>query len=236
MLNSQPIEKSVQDPSGHLQIHSLFHTIQGEGPFTGQPAVFVRLAGCNLQCPGCDTDYTSEREIMSPTKVHDEVYALWNDEAPNAPMPLLVITGGEPFRQNVAPFANMMVNKGWHVQVETNGTLPPPDGLHAEVDIVCSPKTGKMNIFVEHRITALKYVVKAGCIDRKDGLPIRALDHPCAPVVAKPPVGFRGQVYLQPMDEGNPHANRANLNAAVNACKTYGHTLQIQTHKIAGIE
>jgi 7-carboxy-7-deazaguanine synthase len=236
MLNSQPIEKSVQDPSGALEVHSIFYTIQGEGPYTGKPAVFVRLAGCNLQCPGCDTDYTSEREIMSAQKLHDEVYALWADEHPNAPRPMLVITGGEPFRQNIAPFANTMLVKGWVVQVETNGTLPPPQGLHDEVCIVCSPKTGKMNVLTEVRVTALKYVVKSGCIDRKDGLPIRSLDHTCSPTVAKPPVSFKGTIYLQPMDEGNPHANRANLNAAVNACKAYGHTLQIQTHKVAGIE
>jgi len=51
-MNQQPIEKQFLHPKGDLEVHSIFLTIQGEGPFTGQRAVFVRLAGCNLQCPG----------------------------------------------------------------------------------------------------------------------------------------------------------------------------------------
>jgi 7-carboxy-7-deazaguanine synthase len=235
-LNSQPIEKLDLRADGSLDVHSIFYTIQGEGPFTGQPAIFLRLWGCNLQCPGCDTDYTSARERVSVLHLCNRIYELIEDECPGAPLPLLVITGGEPFRQNITVLANLMVSRGFKVQVETNGTLPPDEDLFRDVAIVCSPKTGKINLLLEKRITALKYVVKAGCIDRKDGLPIRALDHPCSPVVAKPPTRFDGKIYLQPFDEGNPHATRHNMNAAVNACKAFGHTLQIQTHKIAGIE
>ena len=56
MINKQPIEKREPSYEGTLQVHSIFKTIQGEGPFCGTPCVFVRLAGCNLQCPACDTD------------------------------------------------------------------------------------------------------------------------------------------------------------------------------------
>src|SRR3954467_9071958 len=49
----------VRSDGNSLSIHSIFYTLQGEGPYSGCPAVFMRLAGCNLQCPGCDTDYTS---------------------------------------------------------------------------------------------------------------------------------------------------------------------------------
>ena len=236
-MNTQPIEKFDHQEDGSLEVHSIFYTIQGEGPYTGQPAIFVRLAGCNLQCPGCDTDYTSERKRYSALALRDEVMNLREDEASTMlKLPMLVITGGEPFRQNITVFCNLMYQRGFHVQIESNGTLPVDTELHPEIDIVVSPKTGKMNSGLEPRITALKYVVKEGCIDRSDGLPIRALDHTCSPVVAKPPQGFKGQVYLQPMDQGNMHQNRRNMNAAVNACKTFGHTLQIQTHKVAGIE
>jgi organic radical activating enzyme len=235
-MNQQPIEKLDTRQDGSLEVHSIFYTIQGEGPFTGQPAIFVRLAGCNLACPGCDTDYTSTRQRVSALALRDKVLELREEEYPNAPTPLIVITGGEPFRQNISAFANNMVVRGYLVQVETNGTLPVPEGLHRDVVIVCSPKTGRIQESVEKRMVALKYVVRAGCIDRADGLPIRALDNPCAPVVAKPPEGFRYPIYIQPFDEGVSLKNRANLNAAVNACKAYGHILQIQTHKIAGIE
>ena len=50
-INIQPIEKRELSTDGSVQVHSIFYTLQGEGPFAGQPAVFVRLAGFNLQCP-----------------------------------------------------------------------------------------------------------------------------------------------------------------------------------------
>lgn len=236
MLNNQPIEKLDVRADGSLDVHSIFYTIQGEGPFTGHPAIFVRLAGCNLQCPGCDTDYTSERTRHSVLALRDEVVAMSEDEAPNIRnKPIIVITGGEPFRQNITIFANIMVMRGFLVQVETNGTLPIPPDLHKDVAVVCSPKTGKLQDTVLERVIALKYVVKAGCIDRHDGLPTRALDNPCSPTVAKPPEGFTFSVYVQPMDEGDMRANRANMAAAVNSCKAFGHVLQLQTHKVAGV-
>lgn len=235
-MNDQPIEKMDFREDGSLDVHTLFYTIQGEGPNTGKPAFFVRLYGCNLQCPGCDTDYTSTRKRYNPLSLRDEVIYAIEDEVGVSHKPLIVITGGEPFRQNITIFANMMVLRGFDVQVETNGTLPPHQHLHKDVQIVCSPKTGKMNDVLSQRITALKYVVKHGSVDRKDGLPIRALDHTCSPTVAKPPEGFAGMVYVQPMDEGNAHATRRNTEAAVQSCKAYGHTLQIQTHKVAGLE
>ena len=57
---AHPMKTNTQEPEKidrdrHLDVHSIFHTIQGEGPYCGHPAVFIRLAGCNLQCPGCDT-------------------------------------------------------------------------------------------------------------------------------------------------------------------------------------
>lgn len=241
-MNTQDIEKRDYRNDGSLEVHLAneysngpFYTIQGEGPNTGIPSIFVRLKGCNLQCPGCDTDYTSRWQRMTPLALRDEILAMKEDEHPNAPLPLIVITGGEPFRQNITPFCHIMLNLGFKVQVETNGTLPPDDHLDPRVQLVVSPKTGKINPGIEKRMTVLKYVVRAGCIDRSDGLPIRALDHTCSPTVAKPPEGYKGRIYLQPMDEGSPHATRKNTEAAAHACMAFGHTLQIQTHKVVGI-
>ena len=72
-INIQPIEKRELSVDGSVQVHSIFYTLQGEGPFSGQPAVFVRLAGCNLQCPACDTDYTSRRTPMPVAAILDAV-------------------------------------------------------------------------------------------------------------------------------------------------------------------
>lgn len=235
-MNTQPIEKIDLAADGTLDVHSIFYTIQGEGPYTGQPAIFVRLWGCNLQCPGCDTDYTSVRKPMSVSVLRSAVDALKEDEQPDAPKPLVVITGGEPFRQNITHICLSLLKAGYDVQVETNGTLPPSPALPEQVTIVCSPKTGKINEKLHERIDALKYVVKAGLVVPRDGLPIRALDHTCSPSVAKPPIGYRGKVYIQPMDEGRADLNRRNLEAAKNSCMSHGHILQIQVHKLIGVE
>ena len=71
ILNTQPIEKRHHKVD--LEVHSIFYTIQGEGPFCGTPAVFIRLAGCNLQCPSCDTNYTSKRRTMTAEEIVNEV-------------------------------------------------------------------------------------------------------------------------------------------------------------------
>jgi len=235
-MNNQPIEKKVYRNGGALEVHSIFYTIQGEGPHTGKPAIFIRLAGCNLQCPGCDTDYTSTRRIMSPIAVRCEVDILKNDEWEVAPRPLVVITGGEPFRQDISVLCMLLLQGAYPVQVETNGTLPPPPNLSPKVEIVCSPKAGRINEELQPRITALKYVVQADKIERKDGLPTRVLEHPAAPVVAKPWPGYTGPIYIQPMDEGDIRTNRRNLQAAINSCMQHGHTLQLQIHKTIGLE
>jgi 7-carboxy-7-deazaguanine synthase len=235
-MNTQEISKADMDPIGTLDVHSIFYTIQGEGPFSGKPAIFIRLWGCNLQCPGCDTDYTSKKSAISVALLLAKLVELKNFEQPDAPLPMVVITGGEPFRQNIVPLSIALVLARYVVQIETNGTLPVPALMPHEVSIVCSPKTGKIHPSVEHRATAFKYVVKAGLVVPRDGFPIRALDHTCTPSVAKPPAGFKGSVFIQPMDEKLPIANRKNMQAAVQSCLTHGHTLQIQIHKVVGVE
>lgn len=235
-MNTQSIEKLDYDATGTLDVHSLFYTIQGEGPHCGKPAIFVRLYGCNLQCPGCDTDYTSAKTAMSVAVLMNALKEMKEVEQPDAPKPLIVITGGEPFRQNIAPLCIALCKAGFKVQVETNGTLPVSQGTPAEVDIVVSPKTGKVNDSISSRAIAFKYVVKAGLVVPRDGLPIRALDHTCSPSVAKPPEGFKGPIYIQPMDSGNAIQNRRNQTAAVQSCLSHGHIFQMQIHKMAGLE
>ena len=235
-MNTQPIEKVVKSPEGTLDVHSVFFTIQGEGPHCGRTAVFIRLAGCNLQCPGCDTDYTSTRERKSVSVLRNEVLELIEEECGQAHKPLIVITGGEPFRQDISHLCKAFVNLGFQIQIETNGTLPPPAGMPEGIDIVVSPKSGKINEMTAELMTALKYVVKAGAVCN-DGLPTRALDHTCSPVVAKPPAGFpRELIYIQPMDERKAPANRRNTEAAKSSVMRNGYTLQIQVHKVIGVE
>lgn len=230
MLNEQPTEKTDLQISGSLDVFDIFDTIQGEGPFSGQRALFIRLAGCNLQCPGCDTDYTSQRKRHTVLQLFTEI------KETVAPPYLIVLTGGEPFRQNITPLANMLIDYGYRVQVETNGTLAPDSLLDANVVIVCSPKTGTINPQTRKRMDALKYVVHADSISRVDGLPFRALDHSVAPYVARPPEGFTGPIYIQPEDSYDEAQNKLNTDAAVNSCCCFGYILQLQIHKLVGVE
>ncbi len=231
-INAQAPQK--QDLlSIYLDVHSIFYTIQGEGPFCGQPAVFVRLAGCNLQCPGCDTDYTSTVQELYPS----EIVTHCRNAAPRTTAhPLVVITGGEPFRQNIAPLIRQLVSKGFRVQIETNGTLYVEDLPWDSITVICSPKTGKITPKLLTRVDAFKYVMSARNVSQVDGLPILALDHTASPQVARPPEGNTKPVYLQPMDEQNELHNELNLNACIRSCMTYGYTLQVQLHKIIGME
>lgn len=234
-MNQQPIEKRVA-PGTPVQVHSIFYTIQGEGPFCGTPAVFIRLAGCNLQCPACDTDYTSHRANLQVSLILEEVGKL-------AARGLVVITGGEPFRQDINKLIRELVDAGYYVQIETNGSLAPPDyfAFHHDTDarhgayIVVSPKAGKVHPRTAREACAFKYVMNAIDIDHTDGLPTRALLHPCTKL-ARPPEGYNGPVYLQPQDDKNEAMNQNNLRACVRSCMKHGYILQLQIHKIIGVE
>ena len=75
-----------------LGLVEIFYTLQGEGTHAGTPAVFVRLAGCNLSCDFCDTDYAL-RSLTSVEAVVERVREAGGD------CPMVVVTGGEPLAQ-----------------------------------------------------------------------------------------------------------------------------------------
>lgn len=240
-MNNQAPEKSIatlQDGE-HLEVHSTFLTIQGEGPFAGRRAYFIRLAGCNLQCPGCDTEYTDGRKEITDWEIMSKVV----DETENNRSTVIVITGGEPFRQHLLPLVNILYENGYTVQIETNGTLYPYGESHEIFKIatvVCSPKTGRVHQAFYQHCNFWKYVVKAGDVSEADGLPIHALDHSVGKGgVQRPPHG--AVVYVQPMDMGSDSdtarsQNVRNLDIAVESVMEHGYTLCLQIHKIIGME
>lgn len=262
-MNKQPIEKRVDHVGVTLDVHSIFYTIQGEGPFAGTPAVFIRLAGCNLQCPGCDTQYTEGRKIMGIHETIDEINKVSNVRI-DCPKPLIVITGGEPFRQNLGMFIELLTIRDFWIQIETNGTLPPSkdrnnNNLQYNLDIserrgvyiVCSPKTPKINPLIKHFACCFKYVLNHNDYDLLDGLPNHVLGHKTGGKVARPREG--ALVYLQPMDHmeemrelPNPdpwfpfnieleRRNKMSLEVVKDLCMKYGYIFQLQIHKIIGV-
>ena len=241
--NQQPIEKMVRSSGDVLDVHSIFYTIQGEGPFCGSPAVFIRLAGCNLQCPLCDTEYTQGRRKREIISIVSDVIAATPLHLPR--FPLVVITGGEPFRQPIGQLLRLLIMNGFHIQVETNGTLPPPSDYpwgysknpaeRTGTYIVCSPKSGKLNKLTAEAACCFKYVAQAHDMD-EDGLPTHALEHPANPRLARPPVGYDLPIYLQPADEQNEGINRVNTKAVVDSAMRHGYIVQLQIHKLLNME
>jgi len=231
-MNTQKPVKPFHDPRGNVLLHSIFPTIQGEGIFAGEPATFVRLAGCNLKCPACDTEYTDKSELTTPKWILQYVNAV------TAPNRLVVITGGEPFRQNTDNLVTTLVEAGYRVQFETNGTLPitfdPGLIRTGKVSIMCSPKVGRLHKELQPYISAYKYVIDADHINLMDGLPTRVLGLRALP--ARPPSNFEGTVYVQPMDSKDEVENDKHLQATVKSAITFGYTLCLQVHKIINVE
>ncbi|QBQ71203.1 orgamic radical activating enzyme [Shewanella phage S0112] len=235
-----------RDSSQDLLVHSIFYTIQGEGPFSGHTAVFIRLSGCNIQCPGCDTEYTEGAKRISP---QDLALAAIEEIPQGAKCNLVVITGGEPFRQTaIAALVDRLHYYSFQVQIETNGTMAIPIFTMQTPTIVCSPKTKGLNPKAIPYITHYKYVLEAGNIAEHDGLPLSALQNHAEPWVARPPENFQGNIYIQPMDmtmlyKDNPYiagsieeANQRNIQACVASAKRFGYTVQLQVHKYLQVE
>ncbi len=114
--------------SKQYKVNEIFYSLQGEGYFTGTPAVFVRLSGCNRRCHFCDTDFTAYN-LLSAEEIADA--------ASKFPARHLVLTGGEPALQADEELIEQLHNKDFFVAVETNGSLPLPEGIDW---ITCSPK------------------------------------------------------------------------------------------------
>jgi organic radical activating enzyme len=115
-----------------LQLAEIFYSIQGEGTWSGTPAVFVRLAGCNLACDFCDTDY-SLKFLASVDDVVRQVREAGGD------CPMVILTGGEPLAQTeTAALIDALQRDGRRVHIESNGTIFRE--LPSDVWLCVSPK------------------------------------------------------------------------------------------------
>jgi len=105
-----------------MLIAEIFHSIQGEGRYTGTPSVFVRTSGCNLRCWFCDTPYTS----WNPEGESRSIEAILSEVA-QYDCPHFVLTGGEPMLvPDLVPLAKELTQRGAFITIETAGTVDLP--------------------------------------------------------------------------------------------------------------
>lgn len=208
-------------------VKHIFYTLQGEGAQAGRPAVFCRLAGCNLWsgrevhrasavCRFCDTDFVGTDgpgggKYRTAAELADRVAKLWPAAGAEG-QPYVVCTGGEPALQLDDALIAALHERGFEVAIETNGTVALADGI----DWICvSPKAGAP--LRVHQGDELKLVYP----------------QPELPPEALAALDFRAW-YLQPMD--GPE-REANTRAALDYCLQHPRwRLSLQTHKILDIE
>jgi 7-carboxy-7-deazaguanine synthase len=146
-----------------VHIIEIYKSVQGESSFAGLPCIFVRLAGCNLRCVWCDSEYTfSGGRKMTDDEIFAAVVKL-------APVKLVEITGGEPMLQERAlvPFMQRLLDNGYQVLIETSGERPlanVPKAVHKIVDVKCpaSGEGGSFNLENLNELTSrdeVKFVV-----------------------------------------------------------------------------
>lgn len=127
------------------RINEIFYSLQGEGAFTGTPTVFVRFSGCNRKCSFCDTKFESFTSMTG-----SEIVQI----ALSYPSRRIVLTGGEPLLQLDTELIQTFHSAGFTLHLETNGTLPVPDGIDW---VTCSPKDPTPTVNVE-KVNEVKIV------------------------------------------------------------------------------
>jgi 7-carboxy-7-deazaguanine synthase (Cx14CxxC type) len=206
-------------------VKEIFYTLQGEGAQAGRPAVFCRFAGCNLWsgreedrasavCRFCDTDFVGTDGVnggkfASADQLAADIDAQWPTDRPQRKY--VVFTGGEPLLQMDTLLLDAIHARGFEVAIETNGTLPVPEG----VDWVCvSPKEGA-DLIVRHGDEIKVVVPQVG----QELSTFEQMDF--------------SHHFLQPMD--GPDKLR-NTELAIATCKNNPQwRLSIQTHKLLQI-
>jgi 7-carboxy-7-deazaguanine synthase (Cx14CxxC type) len=207
-------------------VKEIFYTLQGEGAQTGRAAVFCRFSGCNLWsgresdraaaiCKFCDTDFIGVDgpgggRFDSAEDLAAAVERAWPAES-GLGRRYVVCTGGEPLLQLDATLIAALHGRHFEIAVETNGTIPAPDG----VDWLCvSPKLGAE-------------------LKQRSGDELKLV----YPQTGSDPADFEllsfRHFFLQPMD--GP-ARAANTELVLRYCLAHPQwRLSLQTHKILGI-
>jgi 7-carboxy-7-deazaguanine synthase len=152
-----------------MHLIELYKSVQGESSFAGVPCIFVRLAGCNLRCAWCDSEYTfTGGKPFTADEIVAQIEAL-------QPCPLIEFTGGEPMLQarELLPLMQRLLDLNYTLMMETSGERPlvdVPSAVHKIVDVKCPGAGSAANSFHMPNLDALtsRDEVKFVLSDRAD--------------------------------------------------------------------
>jgi 7-carboxy-7-deazaguanine synthase len=136
-----------------MYLIELYKSVQGESSFAGLPCIFVRLAGCNLRCAWCDSEYTfTGGKPFTEDEIVAQIEAL-------APCRLIEFTGGEPMLQakELLPLMQRLLSRNYTLMIETSGERPlseVPKAVHKIVDVKCPGAGAAANSFRLENLTA----------------------------------------------------------------------------------
>ncbi len=167
-LLPQPVDDLHITPTRSLRLIELYKSVQGESSFAGVPCIFVRLAGCNLRCSWCDSEYTfTGGQPFTNDQIVADIEAL-------QPCKLIEFTGGEPMLQarELLPLMQQLLDAGYELMIETSGERPladVPKAVHKIVDVKC-PGSGMGGTFRTENLATLTQgdEVKFVLLDRTD--------------------------------------------------------------------
>lgn len=219
------------------KINELFETIQGEGSFTGQPSIFIRLQGCPVGCSWCDTKHTWEVKpelsiSVQQVQAKTEETEHWAGQTAEQLLDVvktnqwrakhIVITGGEPCMYDLVPLCQVFEQAGYTTQVETSGTFEVV--VSDQCWVTVSPKVnmrGGYKILTSALTRANEIKHPVATEQHVDDLKLLLNEHQ---VTDKP-------VYLQPISQ-----KKRATELAIKTCIENNWRLSIQVHKYIGIE
>jgi len=221
-------EKLKDQPVTIYRVNEIFETLQGEGVWAGTPCTFIRMQGCLVGCPYCDTKHTWSAGVVKSTLLE----AMQKKDSEECALMTagqivgyirrhahVVITGGEPCAQDLTQLIKDLRGRGKYVQIETSGTYEIPEADWVTLSPKINMPGGKD---VLSRSYAMCHELKMVIGKLADLNRLQAIKDRCPPGVV---------ISVQPMSQ----SDKATA-LCIAACLQHGYRLSLQLHKFVGVD